>query len=240
MILYSTYNFVVGFTLFLIIYSIAPNLALTAQLLLFTSISFFSVLSNMMVIFMPKIYRHFMDGLVRRELPIHAAFLSGKDSEKILTLLKQDDVAESAKIRDLEDRTALTLAIEAGIENQEVMCELLVRSLPFDPDTAEPVDPDDHDYAWTRVIQKDKYAGIVREILRRHSSTLSILALAEAEDEDGRAAKDIAGPECKRLIMKELYFYRRYDITTLKSPLHQTANCTGKMIGKQARRSSSC
>jgi hypothetical protein len=229
---YTTYNLAICGTLFLTIILLSSNSSAGFWVMTGSSISFFAIVFSFGALCMPRVYQYLSDLAASRNLPLHAALLRGTAPEKILAMLGDEAVAESAGKRDREGRTAFTIALEVDVRDVEVMSELLERSLPFDDITEQPIEPGMHDYAWTRIVQRDRYAGVVRTILFKHPHLSALLS--ETVDLDGRAAVNIAAPECRRIIMQQLYFYRRYDITTLERPLHQTQNCIGMRVNSAA------
>jgi serine/threonine protein kinase len=72
-------------------------------------------------------------------------------------------------------------------------------------------------------VQHDKFERIIVDILTQNPSLAVVLALAE--DAEGRQVANIASPKCKKVILQFMHFYRRYEITTLRQPHHQSATC---------------
>ena len=122
--------------------------------------------------------------------------------------------------RDHEGKTAFTLLIETP--NADIGCinELLLYSLPINPLTEELIDPSEHDYAWTRTVQYERYEPCVKYVLASFPGIGP--ELAKMEDPEGREALHIASPKCKKAILSCIYFYRRYEIITLAQPHYQT------------------
>lgn len=73
-----------------------------------------------------------------------------------------------------------------------------------------PVDRAIHCHAWTKVVRSEhRLEAVVDHLLLGHSSMCS--ALADALDEDGRKAIDVASAECKSAFNRYLFFLLRYD-----------------------------
>jgi serine/threonine protein kinase len=79
------------------------------------------------------------------------------------------------------------------------------------------------DSFWVRAVQSDRFNRAVEEFLLSHVHMAG--ELATMKDSADRVVTAIASPLCKKTIMKFLYFYRRYEITTLNQPHHQSATC---------------
>jgi hypothetical protein len=167
-----------------------------------------------------------------QELPVHsmilkyygpdhhkqAAFIQHQRRDELLALIKAN--IASAKERDFDGKTALTLLLNTGVGEVDVVTLLLKNSLPINPFTEEFVDPEDHDYAWTRVVQYERYEPCVKHVLALYPVIGP--ELAKVEDPEGREAVHIASPKCKKAILSCIYFFRRYEIITLEQPHYQT------------------
>ena len=130
------------------------------------------------------------------------------------------DNLPTAKHRDYDGRTAITVLIDSGSNDSDIMTMLLLDSLPINPLTEELVPPEAHDYAWTRVVQYEKFEPCIKHVLMAFPSVGP--NLAKVEDKEGREAVHIASPKCKKAILSCIYFYRRYEIITLSQPHYQT------------------
>eukprot|EP01035_Chromulina_nebulosa_P069311 gene69311-biopygen14977 len=58
-----------------------------------------------------------------------------------------------------------------------------------------------------------------------YASTVNGSELAQAKDSEGRIAMNIASHTCQRIIKESTYFCKRYEITTLESPVHLSRTC---------------
>ena len=99
-------------------------------------------------------------------------------------------------------------------------CHIHILILHFLPPATELVPPEEHDYAWTRIVQYERYEPCVKQILKAFPSIGP--ELAKMEDPEGREAMHIASPKCKKAILSCIYFFRRYEIITLAQPHYQT------------------
>ena len=166
------------------------------------------------------------------ELPVHSmilryygqdhykqpAFLQHQHRDELLALIKSN--IASAKQQDFDGKTALTLLLNTGVAEVDLVTLLLINSLPINPFTEEFLDPNEHDYAWTKVVQYERYEPCVKHVLALYPVIGP--ELAKVEDPEGRAAVHIASPKCKKAILSCIYFYRRYEIITLEQPHYQT------------------
>jgi len=126
----------------------------------------------------------------------------------------------TVKERDYDGRMAFSLLLD--MPNADIACinELLVHSLPIDPETEELVPPEEHDYAWHRIVQYERYEPCVNHVLASFPAIGPELAIIP--DAEGRQAVHIASPKCKKAILGCIYFFRRYEIITLTQPHYQT------------------
>ena len=51
------------------------------------------------------------------------------------------------------------------------------------------------------------------------------MALSRSEDIHGRQAVNIASLRCKKTILEFIYLHKRYEISTLAQPHHESATC---------------
>jgi hypothetical protein len=84
----------------------------------------------------------------------------------------------------------------------------------------KPIDPSLHQYAWAKIVQHDKYANIVHDVMNLFPQFAS--DLAHASDHEGRPCLNIASPKCQAFIKQFLFFLKRYEILTLKNPHHES------------------
>ena len=138
--------------------------------------------------------------------------------------MRIDQFHHTAKYRDYDGHTAMTLALEWEDCDNTVIAALLEHSLPYDPVTRRPIPSSIHDFAWSHVVQYDKYENIVAGILA--ANPLLLKELATAGDSEGRQAMNIASPRCKRHIQEGLWFLKRYEILTDQQPHHKSETCT--------------
>ena len=86
-------------------------------------------------------------------LPIHRALIEKADADVILGYLSSSMVqSESAKDRDYDGRTAFDIAVDNDVD-MRVVSALLINSLPFDCESAEPLSPSRHGFAWAKVVE---------------------------------------------------------------------------------------
>jgi hypothetical protein len=154
-------------------------------------------------------------------LPIHRAILDGAEGIEVADIISKH--AETAKFRDIDGRTAFELAVAAEDTDLLVISVLLMLTLPYDPITKEETPEGEHGYAWTEAVQHERFAEVVEDILSKFPN-LS-LELATARDAEGRQAMHIASPRCRSIILQNLYFFRRYEITTTDNPHYESDTC---------------
>ena len=71
-----------------------------------------------------------------------------------------------------------------------------------------------HGHGWTYLLSEcnDKYSETVERILDRYSLNIKwVQTLCDAPDELGRPATQVATADCRRLLMKRLHFFGRYE-----------------------------
>ena len=163
--------------------------------------------------------------------PVHQAILERRSTADILAVLLKN--VSSAKQR-LDGRTAMDLALatETVKDDSRVILALLQNSLPFATTMAEEEEAvalpaEDHGYAWTKVVQHDRFESVVKSVLDEYA--ILATALCRARDGGEREAIDIASPKCKKLLLAAIYLLRRYEIQTHKQPLHESATCVVHM-----------
>jgi hypothetical protein len=160
------------------------------------------------------------------KLPSHRAIFENANTESILEVI--DTSVGTIHERDYDGQTAFDLAISKECIDERIVLKLLLRSLPYDPETKQTIDPDQHTYAWTTIVQRDRFAGVINIVLCEYPTLAPLLS--RAQDAEGRAAIDIASPNCKKTILRFLYFFKRYEIKTIDQPHHQSNTCIGKYV----------
>ena len=158
---------------------------------------------------------------------MHKAIIDDEDPQEILSLIAEYE--GTLHRRDCEGRSAMAIALQLDHEraeniDEDVMAALLSRFLPFDPETQERVSPDVHEYAWSTVVQTDRYEHIVATILAEFPGLAYLLSAAE--DVERRHVIDIASPQCKKRINENLWVFKRYELLTALRPHHQSDTCT--------------
>ena len=151
---------------------------------------------------------------VLSRLPLHKGILDRLEVDSLLSLIAEH--IDTAKLKDYDGRTAFTLILDYPDADVRAVTQLLMNSLPVDPMTELPVDAAQHEYAWTRAVQYEKYEYAIVFVLSLYPSIA--VQLSVAEDREGRQVVHIASPKCKRAIMRYLLFFRRYEILTLAQP----------------------
>ena len=159
---------------------------------------------------------------VLTKLPLHKGILDRVETDTLLSLIAEH--IDTAKKRDYDGRTAFTLILDYPDADVRAVTQLLMNSLPVDPMTELPMDAADHEYAWTRAVQYEKYEYAIVFVLSLYPSIAVQLSIAE--DREGRQVVHIASPKCKKAIMRYLLFFRRYEILTLSQPHYKV----GKMF----------
>jgi hypothetical protein len=151
---------------------------------------------------------------VLSKLPLHKGILDRVEVDNLLSLIAEH--IDTAKMKDYDGRTAFTLILDYPDADIRAVTQLLMNSLPVDPNTELPVDAAHHEYAWTRAVQYEKYEYAIVFVLSLYPSIAVQLSIAE--DKEGRQVVHIASPKCKKAIMRYLLFFRRYEILTLAQP----------------------
>lgn len=154
-------------------------------------------------------------------LRIHEILMDNESTEEELSEVIATNKALMYK-RDRYGQNAFRVALEFNVSD-DVLLELIHYFLPFDPETKEPIPADDHGYAWLSLVQKDRNAELVEKILQKYASIC--IELANATDNEGRNAVNIASQACQRIIRESTYFCKRYEITTLEAPVHLSRSC---------------
>ena len=154
-------------------------------------------------------------------LPVHRAILQRADLELILNLINKH--TNTLMIKDNDGNTAFDFALEDQNCDIRVITSLLSHSLPIDKYTKEKVSPLIHGYSWTKAVQSDRFSGAIKSILSEHS--MLAYELSMVKDMEKRSSVDIACPQIKKLLMMNLYMLKRYDVTTLSTPHHQSETC---------------
>ena len=181
--------------------------------------AFFAVSVVLLLLCTPPFYliltiKH--DGLL-----IHEILMDSKSTEQQLLDFIQKNKRLLYK-RDRYGQNAFQVALEYNVSN-EILLELIHYFLPFDPLTRNPIPEEDHGYAWVFLVQKDRNADLVEKILYKHAAIC--VELSKATDTEGRSAVNIASQSCQRIIKESTYFCKRYEITTLESPVHLSRTC---------------
>ena len=154
-------------------------------------------------------------------LMIHEILMNNDSTEQQLLDFIQKNKCLLYK-RDRYGQNAFQVALEYNVSD-EILLELIHYFLPLDPVSRNPIPEEDHGYAWIYLVQKDRNADIVEKILYKHASIC--MELAKATDSEGRSAMNIASHTCQRIIKESTYFCKRYEVTTLESPVHLSRTC---------------
>ena len=86
------------------------------------------------------------------------------------------------------------------------------------------VEVSNHGYAWIKVVSSHfTLTNVVETVL--DENPLFCQHLSKTTDDVGRIAIDVAIPECRALILFSLYFFKRYEILTIKQPHYQSLTC---------------
>ena len=160
------------------------------------------------------------------KLPLHKGILDRVEVDTLLTLIAEH--IDTAKMKDYDGRTAFTLILDYPDADVRAVTQLLMNSLPVDPMTELPVDAAQHEYAWTRAVQYEKYEYAIVFVLSLYPSIAVQLSIAE--DREGRQVVHIASPKCKKAIMRYLLFFRRYEILTLAQPHYKVHTRTHLLL----------
>ena len=161
------------------------------------------------------------------ELPVHLAILTDVSSLKLLDIVRNNK--KSAKERDYDGKTAIDLILQSksSLRNvtTDVLFELVNDSLPFDTVTGQAItDPEVHVFAWPSLVgtTDEGWVKVVAMILERYKRFVEVLA--EACDEQGRHAIDIATPVCKDMITRLRLLHGKYDVKA-GPPIHISGTC---------------
>jgi len=134
---------------------------------------------------------------------------------------------ESARMNIVRNGKKLTVYQYAISVNRstEILAEILSYTLPIDRVTEMMVPASEHGFAWTWTLTSvdEKHVEVVEGVLNICGGLA--LRLADARDQHGRKAVDIATPKCQELIRSRLFFYERYDIRAYGAKEHQSATC---------------
>ena len=187
-----------------IIQAAGAFLACSLVLLLLCSPPFYLILSM----------KH--DGLL-----IHAILMDSKSTEESLLEVIASNKSLMYKL-DRYGQNAFQVALEYNVSD-DILLELVQFFLPFDPTTKTPIPSEDHGYAWVNLVQKDRNADLVEKILQKYAYIST--ELANSTDSEGRKAVNIASQACQRIVRESTYFCKRYEITTLESPVHLSRTC---------------
>lgn len=211
------------FTVFVISFAVfglnAMMFTVNISELILACSAFFAVSVVLLLLCTPPFYlilsiKH--DGLL-----IHEILMDSKSTEQQLLDFIQKNKRLLYK-RDRYGQNAFQVALEYNVSN-EILLELIHYFLPFDPVTRNPIPEEDHGYAWIFLVQKDRNAELVEKILYKHATIC--VELSKATDTEGRSAVNIASQSCQRIIRESTYFCKRYEVTTLESPVHISRTC---------------
>lgn len=148
--------------------------------------------------------------MVLLQLPVHRLLVErASDNDIILAIQAHID---TLFLEDFDGQNAFEIAHVHGC-SMDVMFEIMKSFLPS-PEASH------HTFAWTTLVQFDKYEKVVERIVQDHKHLAFLLAYSE--DEQGRAAIHVASKECKRIIKESLHFMKRYEIDDMK-PIHVSA-----------------
>lgn len=144
-----------------------------------------------------------------RGLPVHRLLLShARDAELLASIREYSDLLH---YEDFDGNNCFHLAYIHGCSDA-VMTEIMMYFLPKGS-----VSVNFHAFAWTTIVQHDKYASVVATLLERHSDRAQ--ELATAVDENGRTAINISSEACRVVIKESLYFMKTYE---LHNRIHQS------------------
>jgi hypothetical protein len=150
-------------------------------------------------------------GIARQleRLPVHKAILDDVEGAELLKIVNENLASAKEKFRG---KTAFELALELDDHNIDlsVIAALVENSLPYDPQTKQPIAPEQHGYTWVQAVQYDKFETIITNILAKYPVLSRDLAVST--DSEGRQAVNVASPRCKKVILRCMYFHRRYEI----------------------------
>jgi serine/threonine protein kinase len=165
---------------------------------------------------------NFARRIALKDLIIHRSLYDVVKDDLILHYLDRPEHVQSAKLRDYDKRTALEIALNHSHTTSLVIYKLLIDSMPFNLVTGdEYLKEEEHNYAWATVVQSDDERAIevVSVLLAEYPAYAT--RLSQSSDRKDRLIIDIASPRCKKIILRSMYLYRRYEILSSR-PEHKS------------------
>ena len=155
-----------------------------------------------------------------QKLPVHAAILANMETAQLLTTIAGN--LSSVQDQDYYGRTAMRVLLDLETKAEDcIVLALMNVSMPFDVVSGQP--RENHGDGWALLVQQDRYASIVDQILDDHSKYNTLLT--SATDCNGRSVMNIASPKCRNALEQSTYFLKRFKIYNLSVPQHQSATC---------------
>jgi serine/threonine protein kinase len=144
-------------------------------------------------------------------LPLHRAVVDGTP----LTQAFFDEHLHSAVMRDSDGSSVIDLILARMpnyIISKENWYELIVHSLPFDIKSGEPLPPNRHNYAWSKIVQRDEQ--VIVEVVRMITEKAAdrVKKLLYSLDGNQRQSIDIASPKCKDVLSRTLFLHGCYEL----------------------------
>jgi hypothetical protein len=164
----------------------------TFVLLLVFVIVFYYLYKNK--VFLKSTIDPITDAAELRHLPIHKALVEHAAVDVVLKVIEENKGSVHALIRDY---SAFDVAIEIRYDVR-VLRALLLLSLPVDPISKAFVDPAEHRYAWTKIIQEDEHTSLVEEVIEMFPHLF--MELSQVRDQRGRTSIKIASPRNESLL----------------------------------------
>jgi hypothetical protein len=87
----------------------------------------------------------------------------------------------------------------------------------------EAVDDEIHGFSWCIVVQDDKYATVIQDILEDNIELSFDLVCAV--DSQGRSVINLASPLNRNVLLRSKRLLGRYEVATLDFPHYKTATC---------------
>jgi hypothetical protein len=148
-------------------------------------------------------------------LPLHVAILSQHPCKEVISLIESYPAA--IHYLDFDNKSAWDHALEMRAD-ADVILTMLRHSMPYSRESKLPVAADIHKYCWVQIIQIQSYLPVIQAILDEYGHVAH--ELAATEDVQGRPAISIASPAIQSLLRLRTFFYSRYEITSLRTPLY--------------------
>lgn len=157
-----------------------------------------------------------------KDLPIHKAIIQKSPLADLLKHITENP--QTLHMKDHEENTVadLVLSNEYKVDNSAIL-EVIKNLLPIDPTSKKTRNSEEHVFAWSRIVQDDRFLDVVTAIIAEYRNISYELSIAM--DSRDNLVCDVADKKCREVIRRAMYFYNRYDFKDVQVPIYLSETC---------------